>query len=252
LVSSQLDMDRLDYLKRDSFYTGVSEGVVSNQRIIKMLNVVNDELVIEEKGIYSIEKFIVARRLMYWQVYLHKTVISAEFILVRILERAKELAQSGIEIFCTPTFRLFLYQNIGLSEFQDKKTLAAFAALDDFDIMTSVKVWCNHPDKVLSALSNMLVNRQLLKVKLQKEAFTQLEIETLQDQVAAKMSISRKEAGYFVFTNWIENNAYNPESDKINIRYKDGTIKDITEASDNLNIQALAQPVRKYYLCYPK
>jgi uncharacterized protein len=252
LVSSQLDMDRLDYLKRDSFYTGVSEGVVSNQRIIKMLNVVNDELVIEEKGIYSIEKFIVARRLMYWQVYLHKTVISAEFILVRILERAKELAQSGIEIFCTPTFRLFLYQNIGLSEFQDKKTLAAFAALDDFDIMTSVKVWCNHPDKVLSALSNMLVNRQLLKVKLQKEAFTQLEIETLQNQVAAKMSISRKEAGYFVFTNWIENNAYNPESDKINIRYKDGTIKDITEASDNLNIQALAQPVRKYYLCYPK
>jgi uncharacterized protein len=252
LVSSQLDMDRLDYLKRDSFYTGVSEGVVSNQRIIKMLNVMNDELVIEEKGIYSIEKFIVARRLMYWQVYLHKTVISAEFILVRILERAKELAQRGVEIFCTPTFHLFLYNTITAAEFNDKKILSAFASLDDFDIMTSVKVWCAHPDKVLAELSNMLVNRKLLKVKLQKEAFTLIEIETLREKVAAKMAITTEEAAYFVFTNWIENNAYNPQSDKINIRYKDGSIKDITEASDNLNIQALAQPVRKYYLCYPK
>ncbi len=252
LVSSQLDMDRLDYLKRDSFYTGVSEGVVSNQRIIKMLNVVNDELVIEEKGIYSIEKFIVARRLMYWQVYLHKTVISAEFILVRILERAKELAQKGGDIFCTPTFHLFLYRSIGKEEFKQKSILSAFAALDDFDIMTSVKVWCNHADKVLSELSKMLVNRQLLKVKLQKEAFTEANLNELKKQVATKMQISMDEARYFVFTDWIENNAYNPLSDKINIRYKDGTIKDITEASDNLNIQALAQPVRKYYLCYPK
>lgn len=252
LVSSQLDMDRLDYLKRDSFYSGVSEGVVSNQRIIKMLNIVNDELVIEEKGIYSIEKFIVARRLMYWQVYLHKTVISAEFLLVRILERAKFLAANDEVLFATPAFDLFLYNEIGEEEFKNPEVMEAFAQLDDFDIMTSVKVWCNHSDIVLSTLSEMLVNRDLLKVKLQKEPFSEDAIHDLKKKVAADFGISMVEANYFVFTNWIENNAYNPASDKINIRYKDGSVKDITEASDNLNIQALAQPVRKYYLCYPK
>jgi HD superfamily phosphohydrolase len=252
LVSSQLDMDRLDYLKRDSFYSGVSEGVVSNQRIIKMLNIVNDELVIEEKGIYSIEKFIVARRLMYWQVYLHKTVISAEFLLVRILERAKYLASQDEVLFATPAFDLFLFNEIGEEEFKNPEVMEAFAQLDDFDIMTSVKVWCNHSDVVLSTLSEMLVNRDLLKVKLQKEPFSEEAIEDLKKKVSADFGISMEEANYFVFTNWIENNAYNPASDKINIRYKDGSVKDITEASDNLNIQALAQPVRKYYLCYPK
>lgn len=252
LVSSQLDMDRLDYLKRDSFYSGVSEGVVSNERIIKMLNIVNDELVIEEKGIYSIEKFIVARRLMYWQVYLHKTVISAEFLLVRILERAKFLAAHDEVLFATPAFDLFLFNEIGEEEFKNPDVIEAFAQLDDFDIMCSVKVWCNHHDEVLARLSNMLVNRELLKVKLQKEPFSSEEILALRKKVANYYDIPIEEAEYFVFTNWIENNAYNPASDKINIHYKDGSVKDITEASDNLNIQALAQPVRKYYLCYPK
>jgi HD superfamily phosphohydrolase len=245
-------MDRLDYLKRDSFYSGVSEGVVSNQRIIKMLNIVNDELVIEEKGIYSIEKFIVARRLMYWQVYLHKTVISAEFLLVRILERAKYLASQDEVLFATPAFDLFLFNEIGEEEFKNPEVMEAFAQLDDFDIMTSVKVWCNHSDVVLSTLSEMLVNRNLLKVKLQKEPFSEEAIKDLKKKVSADFGITLEEANYFVFTNWIENNAYNPASDKINIRYKDGSVKDITDASDNLNIQALAQPVRKYYLCYPK
>jgi len=177
LVSSQLDMDRLDYLKRDSFYTGVSEGVVSNQRIIKMLDIVNDELVIQEKGIYSIEKFIVARRLMYWQVYLHKTVISAEFLLVKVLERAKELANKNIELFCSPAFHLFLYNDITKEEFNKIEVLEAFSKLDDYDILGAIKVWTNHEDKILALLSTMITDRKLLKVAIQKEAFTEDDLE---------------------------------------------------------------------------
>ena len=251
LVSSQLDMDRLDYLKRDSFYSGVSEGVVSNERIIKMLDIVDDELVIREKGVYSIEKFIVARRLMYWQVYLHKTVISAEFLLVKILKRAKFLAKNGEELFGSPAFKLFLYNDITKEDFNSKKVLDAFTNLDDYDVLGAIKVWCEHSDKILAHLCNMLVNRKLLKVKLQKEVFTEEEISKYIPIAAKQFGVTEEEAEYFVFHNYIENNAYNPKMDRINILFKDGTVKDITEASDNFNIQALSMTIRKYFLCYP-
>ena len=251
LVSSQLDMDRLDYLKRDSFYTGVSEGVVSNQRIIKMLELKDDSLVIQQKGIYSIEKFIVARRLMYWQVYLHKTVISAEFMLVKILDRANQLAKRGTELFCSPAFKYFLYQDIDSESFKTKETLDAFANLDDTDILGAIKVWQTHEDKVLSMLASMIVNRNLLKIRLQEEPFTEEEIQKRRDQFAQENGISAEDAAYFVFADFIENNAYNATSDRINILYKNGEVKDITEASDNLNIQSLSNPVRKYFLCAP-
>lgn len=252
LVSSQLDMDRLDYLKRDSFYTGVSEGVVSNQRIIKMLDIVNDELVIQEKGIYSIEKFIVARRLMYWQVYLHKTVISAEFLLVRTLERAKELAKKGVELFCSPAFKVFLYSDVSKADFEKEEILNAFSQLDDYDILGAIKVWVNHEDKILSTLSTMITDRKLLKVSIQKEVFDEVKIDLHKKKVAEELGISYKDASYFVFTDVIENNAYNVDSDSINILYKSGKVLDITEASDNFNIQALTKPVKKYFLCYPR
>jgi hypothetical protein len=252
LVSSQLDMDRLDYLKRDSFYTGVSEGVVSNQRIIKMLDIVNDELVIEQKGVYSIEKFIVARRLMYWQVYLHKTVISAEHMLVKVLARAKELAKQGVTLFCSPSLHLFLYKDITKEDFQKKDIIDAFSQLDDIDILGAIKVWANHEDKVLSVLASMIVHRHLLKIKMQSEPFEKENIQSKKEEIAKKFDISIEDTKYFVFSDWIENNAYNPESDRINILFKDGSVKDICDASDNLNIQALAKPVRKYFLCYPK
>lgn len=252
LVSSQLDMDRLDYLKRDSFYTGVSEGVVSNQRIIKMLDIVNDELVIQEKGIYSIEKFIVARRLMYWQVYLHKTVISAEFLLVRTLERAKELAKKGVELFCSPAFKVFLYSDVSKADFEKEEILNAFSQLDDYDILGAIKVWVNHEDKILSTLATMITDRKLLKVSIQKEVFDEVKIDLHKKKVAEELGISYKDASYFVFTDVIENNAYNVDSDSINILYKSGKVLDITEASDNFNIQALTKPVKKYFLCYPR
>jgi hypothetical protein len=252
LVSSQLDMDRLDYLKRDSFYTGVSEGVVSNQRIIKMLDIVNDELVIQEKGIYSIEKFIVARRLMYWQVYLHKTVISAEFLLVKALERAKELAKSGVDLFCSPAFKVFLYADITKEDFKKEEILRAFSQLDDYDILGAIKVWASHEDKILSLLATMITDRKLLKVSIQKEKFKPEEIEQHKKKVAENLGISHEDASYFVFTDEIVNNAYDANSDSINILFKSGKVLDITEASDNFNIQALTKPVKKYFMCYPR
>jgi uncharacterized protein len=253
LVSSQLDVDRLDYLKRDSFFTGVSEGVISSDRIIKMFNVVDDKLVVESKAIYSIEKFIIARRLMYWQVYLHKTVLSAEHLLVKILKRAKELAEKQEELFCTPSLRMFLYNKFSLKDFlSDEKVLEKFARLDDFDIFTSIKVWVDHPDKILSALCRNMVNRHLLKIELQKNPFTEEYIATRKRECIAKMGLAEKEAEYFVFTGSISNNAYNPKSDHINILYKDGSIVDIAKAADQLNIDALSTPVEKHFICYPK
>ena len=251
LISGQIDIDRSDYLKRDSFYSGVSEGVVSNQRIIKMLDVVDDSLVIHEKGVYSIEKFIIARRLMYWQVYLHKTVISAEFLLMNILKRAKYLAKNGSDLFCSPAFRLFLYNDISKEDFQSKKILESFTELDDYDVLGAIKVWSNHTDKVLAELCNMLVDRQLLKVEIQKEEFSEKQREKHIQLASKHYAISEEEAKYFVFNNNIENNAYNPEMDSINILFKDGSVKDIAEASDNLNIQALSMTIRKFFLCYP-
>lgn len=255
LVSSQLDMDRLDYLKRDSFFTGVSEGVISTERIIKMLNVVNDELVVEAKGIYSIEKFIIARRLMYWQVYLHKTVLSAENMLVHILNRAKELAEKKVDLFCTPSLRTFLYNKYSKEDFiKNPKVLLAFADLDDYDIMASVKVWAAEPekDKVLSLLSSMLLNRGLFGVELQNQPFKDDKIASFKKEAKKKLGLTEKEVNYFVFTGNVTNDAYRSDKIRINILFKDGLVRDIAEASDQLSIDVLAKTVKKHYLCFPK
>ena len=253
LVSSQLDVDRLDYLKRDSFFTGVSEGVISSERIIKMLNVANDELAVEAKGIYSIEKFIIARRLMYWQVYLHKAVLSAENLLVNILKRAKELAKKNTPLFCTPTFENFLYNNYEQADFvKSPGLLDAFALLDDYDIMTSIKVWMDHKDPVLSMLCKQLVNRRLMHVEMQKNPFKESHIQEIKEKFKKSLNLSDKEADYFVFTGNVTNEAYRADKIRINILFKDGTVADIAEASDQLSIDVLARTVKKYFLCYPK
>ena len=253
LVSSQLDMDRLDYLKRDSFFTGVSEGIISSDRILAMLAVADDSLAIEAKGIYSIEKFIIARRLMYWQVYLHKTVLGAEHLLVNILARAKELAAQGEELFATPAFQLFLKNRFTKNDFTNNaEVLKAFAALDDNDIFTSVKVWQSHNDFVLSTLCCNMVNRNLFHIELQNQPFEHQKIEDLKQKVKAKYNLKEEEIKYFVYSDSIKNSAYNPDSERINILYKDGKVVDIAHASDQLNISVLSQTVEKFYLCYPK
>ncbi|MCW8898263.1 MAG: HD domain-containing protein [Flavobacteriales bacterium] len=253
LVSGQLDMDRLDYLRRDSFFTGVSEGVISTERIITMLTVHNDHLAIEEKGIYSIEKFIIARRLMYWQVYLHKTVLSAENLLVNILKRAKSLANNNEELFCTPSLKTFLYAQHDLASFKNNpKLLDEFANLDDYDIMTSVKVWQKSEDKILAKLCKMMVNRNLYKVVINDSRLAKDELNAIKEKFSRQLKISEKEIEYFVFQDAIENNAYNPKMDKINILLKNNTVKDISEAADTLNISSLARPVKKWFVCYPK
>ncbi len=252
LVSSQLDMDRMDYLKRDSFFTGVSEGVISNQRIIKMFDIIKDELVIKEKGIYSIEKFIVARRLMYWQVYLHKTVLSAEFLLMKILKRAKELALSGEKLYCTTAMQLFLYHKIDEKKMEDPAILKQFAKLDDFDVFVCIKEWINNGDQILSSLSNMLVNRKLLKVKVKNEPFSEEVVNKHKKAYQKISSISSEDIEYFVFQDSMTNNAYDPKKDEIKILFKNGKVVDITEASDNFNIQSLSSPVKKHFLFYPE
>ena len=251
LVSSQLDMDRLDYLKRDSFFTGVSEGVVSNQRIIKMFDIVDDEILIKEKGIYSIEKFIVARRLMYWQVYLHKTVLSAEFLLAKIISRARELLCNGEKLFVTPELNMFLTKNISKFELEQEVYLNAFASLDDNDIMTCIKVWMQSKDIVLSRLASMLIERKLLKVKISNTSFDDEQVNEIRKIHQKELGLNDHEIKYFVFQEQMINNAYDPRKDTIKIKYKDGTVKDITDASDNLNVSALAKPVTKYYLFAP-
>ena len=251
LVSSQLDMDRLDYLKRDSFFTGVSEGVVSNQRIIKMFDIVDDEILIKEKGIYSIEKFIVARRLMYWQVYLHKTVLSAEFLLAKIISRARELLCNGEKLFVTPELNMFLTKNISKFELEQEVYLNAFASLDDNDIMTCIKVWMQSKDIVLSRLASMLIERKLLKVKISNTSFDDEQVNKIRKIHQKELGLNDHEIKYFVFQEQMINNAYDPRKDTIKIKYKDGTVKDITDASDNLNVSALAKPVTKYYLFAP-
>jgi len=253
LVSSQLDVDRLDYLKRDSFFTGVSEGVIGTERIIKMLNVVDDNLVIEAKGIYSIEKFLIARRLMYWQVYLHKTVLSAENLLIRILKRAKYLCENGHDLFATPAFKEFLYHRHSVDSFEERpELLDTFAHLDDFDIYTSIKVWCDSNDKILSLLCSKMINRNLFHISLQNKPFDEDFVKDIRSRVQCKYGISYKETNYFVVSEQVENNAYSIQHDNINILYKNGTILDISEASDLLNIQVLSKSVTKYFLCYPK
>jgi HD superfamily phosphohydrolase len=253
LVSSQLDMDRLDYLKRDSFFTGVSEGIISTDRIIAMLNVKNDVLAVEEKGIYSVEKFIVARRLMYWQVYYHKTTVAAEQLLVMILKRAKELTKKGSKLFATPALDYFLKNEFKTTDFEKNNlALSTFAKLDDYDIQTSVKVWEDCEDKILAKLCVNFNARNLFKVKIQNKSFSKEKIYTIREAVQEKFQLSFEETNYFVIADTISNNAYNPLSDKINILFKDGKLEDITKASDQLNLQVLSTKVEKYFLCYPR
>jgi HD superfamily phosphohydrolase len=251
LISSQLDMDRMDYLKRDSFYSGVAEGNINSERLIQMLNVENDMLVIEEKGIYSVEKFLVARRLMYWQAYLHKTSVAAELILTKILKRAKELTHNGVVLYASRPLQFFLTNRIMLSDFSES-VLDTFAQLDDFDIMSAIKDWQHHEDFVLSSLCRMIINRDLLKIKLQAEKVDKQQVIDMKKRFMEMNNISEKEADYFVFKGKIKNQAYNKASEPIHILKKDRTIEDVVEASDQLNLKALSKPVTKYYLCYPK
>lgn len=253
LISSQLDMDRLDYLRRDSFYSGVSEGVVGSERIIKMLNVKEDSLMVEQKGVYSIEKFIVARRLMYWQVYLHKAVLSAERMLVQVLKRAKQLASDGEELFATPSLKKFLYGSYSRDEFLTSESiLKDFANLDDSDLLASFKVWSTHDDVVLSRLCQGLLNRDLFKIEIGKEDISESRISELRTQIKTHFNIEDSLVDYFLLVGSETNNAYNLEKDNIYILSKNGEVKNIVEASDNFNMQSLSNPVIKHFLCYPK
>lgn len=253
LVSSQLDMDRLDYLRRDSFFTGVSEGVIGTERLIKMLNVIDDKIVVEEKGIYSVEKFLVARRLMYWQVYLHKTVLVAEHLLIQIIKRAKNLAKEGQLVFGSPTFQFFLNEQPNKSAFfNNSEVLNHFVELDDFDIMGAIKTWVKHHDRSLSLLSQMLINRHLPKISIQKEQYNPAELEKIRSAIAKKYNIPVEESKHFVVNGTVSNRAYNQKHDGILIASKSGELTDIATASDNFNVQTLSKPVKKYFLFYPK
>ncbi|HLT33070.1 MAG TPA: HD domain-containing protein [Aquaticitalea sp.] len=251
LISSQLDMDRADYLKRDSFYTGVAEGNINSERIITMLNVKNDELVIEEKGIYSVEKFLVARRLMYWQVYLHKTSLVAEQLLIRMLKRAKELISNGSSLNASTALHYFLTQDITLDNFDDH-TLELFSRLDDYDIISAMKEWQDNDDFVLMNLSDMIINRNLLKIKLKNKEIEISQLAKHLHSLMDKYDISLEEASYFVFMGEISNQAYQHDVQQIHILLKTGKTQDIVKASDQLNLKALSEPVTKYYICYPK
>jgi len=253
LVSSQLDTDRLDYLKRDSYFTGVSEGVINTDRIIAMLNVKDDELVIEAKGIFTIEKFIMARRFMYWQVYFHKTVVAAEQMLIHILNRAKELSGEGFTLFGAPALQFFLKNKFTVEDFETRKeVLENFALLDDFDIYAAIKVWAFHEDPVLSYLSSSLMNRKLFRAELQYKPFEPEYVIGIREAVSKMLKFSDKAIEQIVFEGTITNNAYNPELDKINILYRDGNVVDITEASDQINVSVLSKSAMKHFLCYPK
>ena len=248
LISSQLDMDRLDYLKRDSFYSGVSEGNINSQRIIAMLTVKDDTLIVEEKGIYSIEEFLVARRLMYWQVYLHKTSIGAEFVLIRILARVKELTQQGKKLPMTTALRFFVENHITKETF-DRHALHLFAQLDDYDIISGLKEWQYGDDWVLAKLSQMILNRDLLRVKLYKSPVEKDKVQELLQETAQQLNISEDLAHYFVFTGEISNTAYRKDEQNILIYTKNNKIVDVTKASDQMNLDALSTKVTKYYLC---
>lgn len=253
LVSGQLDMDRLDYLSRDSFFCGVSEGIIGASRIIKMLNLYEGQLVVEAKGIYSIEKFLVARRLMYWQVYLHKTSVAAEKMLMNILKRAKKLASEGIELFSTPALHYFLYHEVGLADFSSSgKAFDNFIMLDDSDFFSAIKVWSKHSDFVLSLLCKNFIDRKLFKVEVRAEATDGRVQEAMLQKYMAYFRISKEEALYFMGDEIVSTDTYRSEDDNINILMKDGSIKDIAEASDMLNIQVLTKKVMKHFFCYLK
>jgi len=253
LVSSQIDMDRLDYLSRDSFFTGVAEGTISTHRIIKMMTISNDELVVESKGIYSIENFIISRRLMYWQVYFHKTVMAAEYMLINILNRAKYLEGQGVRLFCTPALELFLKNQVMREDFEkNDRWINEFMRLDDFDVFSSIKVWMDHEDKILACLCTSLINRHLYKVLIQNKPFDRSFIEAIRREVLKKFNLSEVESGYFIIEDIVTNSAYSLNDDKIKIIFRDGNLMDVSEASDQLNISVLSSEVSKYVLCYPK
>ncbi len=250
LVSSQLDVDRLDYLARDSFFTGVSEGVIGYDRIIKMLNVVDDQLVVEEKGIHSIEKFLIARRLMYWQVYLHKTVLSSELMLVKVLQRAKELTKNGHALFATPAFSYFLEHSFSLPDFKsDSQCLDTFLQLDDADIVASIKVWAGHEDKVLSDLCTRLANRDLFKVKFLTTE-TSDEIDTLRMAVKVKNHLSDTDLPYYFIQDITSNNTYNAGVENIKIAFKSGEMKEISQLENTLITAGLLVAIKKPYICF--
>jgi len=249
LIAGQVDVDRMDYLTRDSFFTGVSEGVIGYDRIIKMLTVHNGQLMVEEKAIYSIEKFLVSRRLMYWQVYLHKTVLSAEMMLVKIIQRAKELIAKGIKVEAATNALNYFLQNPSANH-KTEEHLDTFCSLDDFDIMATVKNWIDQPDKILSTLCKGLVDRKLYKVKLQANTIDDSFVNEKKKELAKRFSISNEEADYFVFTGEAMNTTYNPEDERINILFKDGSVKDISKVDNALIHQHLSSPVKKQYICY--
>lgn len=263
LISSQLDMDRLDYLRRDSFFTGVTEGNIGSARIIKMLNVVDDRLVVEQKGIYSIENYLTTRRLMYWQVYLHKTTVAYEKTLVNLLRRAKYLAHKGEEVFTTPALRFFLYNDVDASRFEsDPQALANYELLDDNDIWASVKTWMSHTDRVLSILAKDLAERRIFRVEVREEPFADNEVSTLQQQLADAFHVSFEDAAYLISVNTIQKDMYDPSDDQIDILFKgkneeegndtNYVVKDIANASELFNISLLSKKIRKYYLCYQR
>lgn len=258
LIAGQMDMDRLDYLKRDSFFTGVIEGSVGSDRIIRMLNVVDGRLVIDEKGIYSVEKFLIARRLMYWQVYMHKTVLSSESLLVNVLARAKELAMKGVDLYATPALRFFLYNNIGPAELENSGVFTPgiiadnFTRLDDSDILSSAKYWADHDDNVLADLAGRLISRNLLAVELQNKPFPEKRIKELKEKALALMKIGTQTSDYYIFTDSISNLTYAPDAPEVRILLKNGLTAGIREVSDMFDHDLLSEKVTKYFLCYPK
>ena len=253
LISSQLDMDRLDYLRRDSFFTGVTEGNIGSARIIKMLNVVDDRLVVDQKGIYSIENYLTSRRLMYWQVYLHKTAVACEKVLVNMLTRAKDLVRQGKPVFASPALAYFLQNDIDARWFEEhEEALRRYEELDDSDIWSAMKAWKNSDDKLLSTLAADMLDRHLFRVEVLDEPPLQQRLDELQDQIATSMAIDREDARYLMSVNTIQKDMYSVDDDSIGILYKDGTIRDIAEASEILNVALLSKKIRKYYLCYQR
>lgn len=253
LISSQLDMDRLDYLRRDSFFTGVNEGNIGSARIIKMLDVVDDKLVVDSKGIYSIENYLTSRRLMYWSVYLHKTAVAFEKVLINLLTRAKQLAQQGKDIFAPPQLRFFLYNNVESKDFTlGSEALRNYELLDDNDLWSSIKVWAQNDDKILSILAGDMINRNIFKVEIHENHIDEETISALQNKLAEEAGVSIEEAKYLFSVSRIQKDMYDVNDDQISILYKDGTIKDITDASDLLNVSLLSKKIRKYYLCYQR
>lgn len=251
LISSQLDMDRLDYIRRDSFFTGVTEGNIGSARIIKMLNVKDDRLVVDSKGIYSIENFLTTRRLMYWQVYLHKTAVGYEKILINTLLRAKELARSGKDVFATPALAYFLCNNVDADWFATHdEALEMYSDLDDSDIWSALKVWKKSDDKILSTLATDMLDRHLFKVEVTEEPPSEEYVSNIRQHIADGLDITMDDTRYMVSVTELGKDMYNPEDDSIGILYKDGSVKDIAEASEILNVQLLSKKIRKYYLCY--